>query len=58
MSGQTAIVPFTWHWKNGPLAGVTYKSKAKLNNASGTRKVYEDLLTDELNRAERGQSDD
>jgi hypothetical protein len=55
MAGTTATVAFTWRWMNGPLSGVDYRSKAKLHCARGVWKVYNDLLQEDLWRAERGQ---
>ena len=54
-AGQTATLTFSYRWIEGPLAGHTYRSKARLNSAGGTWKVYEDYLQKELFRAERGE---
>ena len=55
IAGTTATVPFTWRWQNGPLAGVDFRSRAKLHCARGVWKVYNDLLQEDLWRAERGE---
>lgn len=55
MAGSTATVVFTWRWQNGPLAGVDFRSTAKLHAARGVWKVYNDVLQESLWRAERGE---
>jgi hypothetical protein len=54
-AGVTATVPFVWRWQGGPLAGVDYRSKAKLHRSGGVWKVYNDQLQEELWKAERGE---
>ena len=54
-AGVTATVPFVWRWLDGPLAGIDYRSKAKLHCSGGVWKAYNDQLQEELWRAERGQ---
>lgn len=56
MSGMGATVWFSWRWQGGPLDGAVFASKAKLVCAGRVWKVYNDLLRDELWRAERGES--
>ena len=51
----TAKVTFTWRWSGGPLGEVVYRSTAKLHYAGEAWRVYDDLLRDELWRAERGE---
>ncbi len=55
MAGSTATVPFVWRWQSGPLAGVDYRSKAKLHCSGGVWKVYNEPLQEELWKAERGE---
>ena len=55
LSGSTATVPFVWRWQSGPLAGVDYRSRAKLHFASGIWKVYNDQLQEQLWKAERNE---
>jgi len=54
-AGVTATAPFVWRWQNGPLAGLDYRSKAKLHRSGGVWKVYNDQLQEELWKAERGE---
>jgi hypothetical protein len=56
LAGSTATAAFTWKWTEGPFAGQVMVSKAKLNNATGTWKVYEEPLKHSLWQAERGES--
>lgn len=55
LAGTTATAVFTWRWQNGPLAGMDFRSTAKLHCARGVWKVYNDKLQEDLWRAERGQ---
>lgn len=55
LSGSTATVPFVWRWQSGPLAGVDYRSRAKLHCAGGVWKVYNDQLQEQLWKAERNE---
>src|SRR5262249_30323459 len=47
-AGQTATLNFTYRWTEGPLAGHTLKSKARLHSAGGDWKAYDDYLKKEL----------
>jgi len=55
LSGKTITTAFTWRWNEGPFAGRTLRSKAKLVSTGGPWKVYDDLLRTELQHAERGE---
>jgi len=55
MAGSTATVPFVWRWQSGPLAGVDYRSKAKLHCSGGVWKVYNEQLQEQLWKAERNE---
>ena len=56
MAGKTATVAFTWRWTEGPFAGGTMRSVAKLNSTGERWHVYEDILKHSLYAAERGES--
>ncbi len=55
MAGATATVPFVWRWQSGPLAGMDYRSRAKLHCSGGVWKVYNEPLQEQLWKAERGE---
>jgi hypothetical protein len=57
IAGRTATAAFTWRWTGGPYADRVLRSKAKLNCASGSWKVYDDYLKEQLWRSERGEAD-
>ncbi len=54
-AGQTATLTFTYRWTEGPLAGHTLRSKARLHSSGSAWKAYDDYLRKELFRTERGE---
>jgi|RhiMetdeSRZDD1v2_1073273.scaffolds.fasta_scaffold06226_18 hypothetical protein len=54
-AGQTATLTFTYRWTEGPLAGHTLRSKARLHSSGSAWKAYDDYLKKELFRTERGE---
>jgi hypothetical protein len=54
-AGQTATLTFTYRWTEGPLAGHTLSSRARLHSSGGPWKAYDDYLKKELLKTERGE---
>ncbi|HTY41924.1 MAG TPA: hypothetical protein VMH79_08640 [Thermoanaerobaculia bacterium] len=54
MAGQTATVSFVWRFNQGPLAGISHRTIAKIHGDSKGWRVYEDKLAHNLRESIAG----